>query len=197
MFTVLAVFVLAGTSFPVKTATDGGTLVVNEIMINPAESSSAAMGQWIELYNNSGSWVNLSEWTIVNQSGDKIQFSSLVIPPEGFFVVGASSITGENGNYTPDAVWGSFSLSMTGSLMLNSIGSDSQEFFSWNNSWNIIPGASLERLNPGWSAADPESWKHSNIEYGDGDLGTPGHQNSVYSNGFGQNTWAFIKAFVH
>jgi hypothetical protein len=196
MLTLLAVFVLAGGSFPVEAVTDGGTLVVNEIMINPVESSSAAMGQWIELYNNSSDWVNLSEWTIVNQSGDEIQFSSLVIPPEGFFVVGASSITGENGNYTPDAVWGSFSLSMTGSLKLSSTGNDSQEFFSWNSSWNIIPGASLERLNPGWSAADPESWKHSYTVYGNGDLGTPGHQNSVYSNSFGQNTWAFIKAFV-
>lgn len=197
MFTLLTVFILAGSSLPVGAVTDGGTLVINEIMIDPVESSSVAMGQWIELYNNSGSWVNLSEWTIVNQSGDEIQFSSLVIPPEGFFVVGASSITGENGNYIPDAVWGSFSLSLTGSLMLSGIGSDSQEFFSWDSTWDLIPGASLERLNPGWSAADQESWKHSNTEYGNGDLGTPGHQNSVYSNGFGQNTWAFIKAFVH
>ncbi len=197
MFALLAVFVLAGGWAPVGGSIDGGTLVFNEIMIDPVASSSTNMGQWIELYNNSNDWVNLSEWTIVNQSGDEIQFPSLVIPPEDYFVVGASSIADENGNYTPDAVWGSFSLSLTGSLLLSSVGSDSQEFFSWNNSWNLVPGASLERLNPGWSVSDPESWQHSTIQYGAGDLGTPGEQNSVFSNGFGQNTWAFIKAFVH
>jgi len=197
MFTLITLFVLAGSSLTVDIVTDGGALVINEIMIDPVKSSSTEMGQWIELYNNSGNWVNLSEWTIVNEIGGKVQFSSLVIPPDGFFVVGASSITSENGNYAPDAVWGSFSLSLSGSLSLRGIGNDSQDFFSWNSSWNLIPGASLERLNPGWSADDPDSWKHSNTEYGEGDLGTPGYQNSVYSNGFGQNTWAFIKAFVH
>ncbi len=197
MSILLAVFVLAGGSLPVGASTDSGTLVINEIMIDPVESSSTVMGQWIELYNNSGNWVNLSEWIIVNESDEEIRFSSLVVPPEGYFVVGASSIAGENGNYTPDAVWGAFSLSLSGSLTLSNTSYDSQDFFSWNNSWNLKPGASLERLNPGWSADDPESWKHSNTEYGNGDLGTPGHQNSVFSNGFGQNTWAFIKAFVH
>jgi len=94
-------------------------------------------------------------------------------------------------------VWGSFSLALIGSLILTGTYSDSQEFFSWDSGWDIEPGTSLERLNPGWAAADRASWRHSISEYGDGDLGTPGKQNSVFSNGFGQNTWAFIKAFVN
>ncbi|MCK5132776.1 MAG: lamin tail domain-containing protein [Candidatus Sabulitectum sp.] len=196
MLTIFVVFILSGGSAPLDATTDGGGLIMNEIMIDPLASSSTDMGQWIELYNNSGDWVNLSEWTIENQSGDEIQFSSHVIPPDGYFVVGSSAISSENGDYTPNAVWGSFSLSANGSLLLSSAGSDSQEFFSWNSSWDIEPGASLERLNPGWAASDRESWNHSTTEFGAGDLGTPGGQNSVFSNGFGQNTWAFIKAFV-
>lgn len=196
MLTIFVVLILSGGSAPLDATTDGGGLIMNEIMIDPLASSSTDMGQWIELYNNSGDWVNLSEWTIKNQSGDEIQFSSHVIPPDGYFVVGASALSNENGDYTPNAVWGSFSLSANGSLLLSSASSDSQEFFSWNSSWNIEPGASLERLNPGWAASDRESWKHSTTEFGAGDLGTPGGQNSVFSNGFGQNTWAFIKAFV-
>ncbi|MCK5034772.1 MAG: lamin tail domain-containing protein [Candidatus Sabulitectum sp.] len=197
MLTILVVVILSSGVAPLGTDTDGGGLVINEIMIDPLASSSTEMGQWIELFNNSSDWVNLSEWTITNQNNDVINFSSHVIPPDGYFVVGASSMTGENGGYNPDAVWGSFSLALSGSLILAGNYSDSQEFFSWDSGWDIEPGTSLERLNPGWAAADRESWKHSISEYGDGDLGTPGKQNSVFSNGFGQNTWAFIKAFVN
>lgn len=197
MLVLCTFLILTGGSAPIGSFTDGGALVINEIMIDPLESSSTQMGQWIELYNNSGDWVNLSEWTIRNQSGDEINFSSHVIPPNGYFVVGASGLNDENGDYTPNAVWGSFSLSQVGSLLLSNGESDSQEFFSWNSSWDINPGASLERLNPGWAASDRESWSHSTSVYGAGDLGTPGNQNSVFSNGFGQNTWAFIKAFVN
>lgn len=197
MLTILVVVILSYGVAPLGTDTDGGGLVINEIMIDPLASSSTEMGQWIELFNNSSDWVNLSEWTITNQNNDVINFSSHVIPPDGYFVVGASSMTGENGDYTPDAVWGSFSLALIGSLILTGTYSDSQEFFSWDSGWDIEPGTSLERLNPGWAAADRASWRHSISEYGDGDLGTPGKQNSVFSNGFGQNTWAFIKAFVN
>ncbi|MCK5786606.1 MAG: lamin tail domain-containing protein [Candidatus Sabulitectum sp.] len=197
MIMLLTVLILTGGSAPLNGTTDGGGIVINEIMIDPLASSSTEMGQWIEVHNNSSDWVNLSDWTIENQNGEEIEFSSHVIPPDGYFVVGASALTGDNGNYTPDAVWSSFSLSLSGSLQLNCINADSEEFFSWNSSWDLEPGASLERLNPGWAAYDRESWLHSTSVFGDGDLGTPGDQNSVFSNGFGQNTWAFIKAFVH
>ncbi|MCD4707288.1 MAG: lamin tail domain-containing protein, partial [Candidatus Sabulitectum sp.] len=174
MLTLLTALVLTSSFAPLDATTDGGALVINEIMINPLASSSTDMGQWIELFNNSSDWINLSEWTIENQSGEEIHFSSHVIPPDGYFVVGASALVSDNGDYTPDAVWGSFSLSPIGSLLLSSASADSHEFFSWNSSWDIQPGASLERLNPGWAASDRESWLHSTSEYGAGDLGTPG-----------------------
>ncbi len=196
MILLLTVLMVTNGVAPIGGVTDGGGLVINEIMIDPIASSSTEMGQWIELYNNSSDWVDISEWSIKNQRDQVILFSSHVIPPDGYFVVGSSSIAFENGNYSPDVVWGTFSLSQTGSLLLSDSDSDIQEFFSWDNSWDIEPGSSLERLNPGWAASDRESWLHSTISYGDGDKGTPGHQNSVFSNGFGQNTWAFIKAFV-
>lgn len=197
MISLLCVLLVASSSAPVFPSPDGGGLVVNEIMIEPLYSSTTEMGQWIELYNNSGSWINLSEWTLENEQGQVIIFSTSLVPPEGYFLVGASAIEAENGDYTPDAVWNNFSLSTQGSLLLEDDRSDNQEFFSWNASWDLYAGASLERVNPGWSANDRESWCHSVEAYGNGDLGTPGTQNSVYSDGFGQNTWAFIKAFVH
>lgn len=196
MITLLLTMVLSTTTIPVPPSMDGGLLVINEIMIEPLYSSSAGMGQWVELYNNSSEWINLSEWSLENEKGQRIDFSTMLMPPGGYFVVGASFIEQENGGYSPDAVWGNFSLSAQGSLLLEDGQMDHQEFFSWNSTWDVNPGASLERINPGWSANDRASWCHSIYSYGNGDLGTPRVKNSVFSNSFGQNTWAFIKAFV-
>jgi len=197
MITFILIALVSSASAPIMEPPDGGGLVINEIMLDPLFSSSTLMGQWIELYNNSDSWINLSGWYIENQAGQVIEFSTILVPPRGYFLVGASAIQTENGNYTPDAVWNSFCLSTQGSLLLSDRKSDNEEFLAWNSSWDLYPGASLERVNPGWSASDQDSWCHSVEAYGNGDLGTPGSQNSVYSDGFGQNTWAFIKAFVH
>lgn len=197
MASLLFLLIISSSTAPVLPSPDGGGLVINEIMIEPMFAATTEMGQWIELYNNSGSWINLSEWTIENENGQVIEFSTILVPPQGYFLVGASAIQSENGDYTPDAVWGDFALSDEGSLLLEDERINNQEFLSWNASWDLYPGASLERINPGWSANDRDSWCHSVDAYGNGDLGTPGTQNSVFSDGFGQNTWAFIKAFVH
>ncbi len=78
------------------------------------------------------------------------------------------------------------SLSTSGSLKLESRQIDRSEFFSWDATWDLYPGASLERANPGWSANDPDSWFHSIDAYGNGDLGTPGNQNSVFPTASGR-----------
>jgi hypothetical protein len=181
---------------PVPAHSDGGSLVINELMILPLASSSTEMGQWIELHNDTGNWINLSEWYLENEYGRRINFSSILLPPGGYFVVGSCGIPAENGGYTPDAVWNNFSLSTSGSLMLSNGITDARESLSWDSSWDILQGTSLERVNPGWSASDRGSWRHCLETFGNGDKGTPGLKNSVYSDGFGQNTWAFIKAFV-
>lgn len=199
MLTILTAIIMVSNHAPIvpmTTITESMDLVINEIMIRPL-ASSTAMGQWIELYNNGDYWVNLSDWSIINQSGDIIQFSSHLIPPKSYFIIGASAIAEQNGFYTPDAVWNSFSMSASGSLLLTKTDTDVQEYFNWDGDWNIVRGASLERLNPGWAASPSASWMHSKKEFGAGDKGTPGEQNSVFSNSFGQNSWAFIKAFVH
>ncbi len=184
------------TSVPLSGGLDGGSLVLNEIMIDPIASGSMEIGQWIEVYNNSGDWVNLSNWTIENAAGESIQFSSYMLQPDAYFVIGASSITSENGGYAPDDLWYDFSLNLDDSLILSSVATDFTESVNWDGSWDLIPGCTLERVNPGWSCSDSETWQHSTVQFGDGDSGTPSTQNSVFSNSFGQNTWAFIKAFV-
>jgi hypothetical protein len=174
---------------------ESGTVVINEFMSHPLASSTEAEGEWIELYNNSGNWVNLSGWKLVNRSGEEIELNSYLLPPDSYFVAGASGDEARNGGYTPDFIYCNFTIDDMDELVLYNQSGISCDRIDFDASWDIIPGASCERMNPGWVSNLASSWAHAVLIFGDGDLGTPGLINSVFQNSFAQNTWAFIKAF--
>jgi len=172
------------------------TVVINEFMAHPLSSCTETDGEWIELYNNTNDWINLSGWSVENSSGQKIILSTYLLPPEGYFVLGACGSVALNGGFTPDFVYSEFSLHDSGRLtLLNSSKSVIDEIV-YNSSWSVQAGSSCERINPGWVSNQPSTWDYALQSYGNGDMGTPGSQNSVYENSFAQNSWAFIKAFV-
>ena len=172
-----------------------GEIILNEFMAHPLSSATEAEGEWIELYNLSGNWINLSGWKIINHDGDIIELNSYLLPPEGFFVVGASGDESRNGGYSPDFIYSNFTIDDSDELILiNRTGVTSDEI-SFDGTWDVIPGHSCERMNPGWVSNLSSSWAHSIETFGNGDSGTPGFLNSVFQNSFTQNTWAFIKAF--
>jgi hypothetical protein len=180
---------------------DGGILasssiVINEFMALPQSSCTELDGEWIELYNNSDGWINLSGWTVTNSYGEEIVLSTYLLPPEGYFVMGACGDENLNGGFNPNQVYGGFELHETGTLTLFNASHSVADEVSYDAGWPVEPGASCERINPGWSSSSPSSWSPSTSVFGDGDKGTPGSQNSVYENSFAQNSWAFIKAFV-
>lgn len=172
-------------------------LIINEFMVLPTASTTQLSGQWVEIHNRSQDWVNLSGWTLQNHAGDIHIFGTYMLPPEGYFVLGASPVYNENGGYTPNGVWSDFALSRYGELTLYSPGRDYADMVDWDGSWPVENGASCERINPGWESGISSSWGASQTAFGLGDLGTPGEQNSIYSNSFAQNSWAFIKAFIN
>lgn len=171
-------------------------LVINEFMAAPTESSSETEGEWIEIYNRSGGYMNLSGWKIRNQSGSQIICGTYLIPPEGYAVLGSCADTGRNGGYEPDQVYSGFTIASSGSLTLLNPSGQTMESFSYGAGWPISIGFSCERMNPDWTVGLPSNWAASLTTYGEGDRGTPGARNSVYENSFASNTWAFIKAFV-
>ncbi len=178
--------------------TSGATpLIINEFMALPTASSTQLKGQWVEIYNKSSEWVNLAGWSIENHLGDVHLFASFMLPPDGYYVVGASSLHDENGGYSPNGLWADFSLSRYGEVTLYSPSHDYSDRVDWDVTWPVHDGASCERINPGWESGLPSSWGVSISVFGLGDMGTPGCQNSVYSNSFVQNSWAFIKAFIN
>jgi hypothetical protein len=186
-------------ALPEHTGVEAGasTLILNEFMVLPVAASTQNAGQWVEIHNNSRNWVNLAGWSLVNHRGDIHLFGTFMLPPEGYFVLGGSSSYNDNGGYTPNAVWSGFSLAANGELTLYSPMQDYYEKVQWNSSWPVQYGASCERINPGWDSGLSSSWGLSQSTFGNGDFGTPGTLNSIYSNSFVQNSWAFIKAFMN
>ena len=174
----------------------GTSLVINEFMAHPAASATHAEGEWIELYNPSSQWLNLSGWKIRNLLGQQMTLCSFLVPPAGYAVVGASSDAGRNGGYEPDLVYTDFTMEDTGTLILIAPGGAEVDRIDYGFAWPIESGRSCEKINPGWASNLASSWAASNAVFGNGDKGTPGEENSVFQNSFAQNTWAFIKAFV-
>ncbi len=172
-------------------------LIINEFMVLPSASTTRLSGQWVEIHNRSQNWMNLSGWTLQNHAGNTYVFGTYMLPPEGYFVLGASSVYSENGGYSPNSVWSDFFLARYGELTLYSPGRSCTDIVDWDDSWPIESGASCERINPGWESGIPSTWGVAQNTFGSGDLGSPGEKNSIYSNSFAQNSWAFIKAFIN
>lgn len=180
---------------------DGGTLssnsiVINEFMSHPTSSCTEADGEWIELYNNTNNWINLSDWMLYNNYGQAITLATYLLPPGGYYVLGACGDESLNGGYTPNYVYSGFSIHESGSITLFNGVSLLVDEIEYDGSWPVQNGFSCERINPGWVSNHPSTWDLATLSFGSGDMGTPGSQNSVYENSFAQNSWAFIKAFV-
>jgi len=172
------------------------TIVLNEFMPHPQCSSTEADGEWVELYNNTNEWINLSGWTLQNGIGEEITLSTYLLPPDGFYILAACGNENLNGGITPNYVYCDFTIFDSGSLTLLSASRAVVDKIEYDGSWSIQPGISCERINPGWVSNLSSTWDYSTLIYGNGDMGTPGDENSVYVNSFAQNSWAFIKAFV-
>jgi len=188
--------IMAGDAPCMPADMSSSALVLNEFMAAPLASASEAEGEWIEIYNRSDDYVNLSGWRIRNQSGMQITCGTYLIPPDGYVVLGSSGDPDRNGGYIPDQVYSGFSISTNGSLTLCEPGGQTVETIVYDATWPVEPGCSCERINPNWTVGLSSSWAGAVFTFGDGDKGTPGEKNSVYENSFASNTWAFIKAFV-
>jgi hypothetical protein len=80
-------------------AASPGDVVINEIMQNPAAVPDSA-GEWFELYNPTGSDIDIEGWTIRDDGIDTHVINNgtpLLIPAGGYLVLGNNTDTGTNG----------------------------------------------------------------------------------------------------
>ena len=79
-------------SLPSAPAAANNEMLINEVELNPAGSDSGA--EKVELYNPSGSAIDVNGWTIsstVGRTTTIIINEKTIIPPKGFLIVGRDS----------------------------------------------------------------------------------------------------------
>lgn len=161
-------------------------LVVNEIMFDPDIDNS----EFIEFLNLSSDSINIGGWQVEdeNQNTSKLSVTSLILPPNQYFLLIADSLMVNKYNlqsYSYKSVLGESSLGLTntGELILlkdargNTI--DSIIFIDkWHNK-NFIntKNISLERINPQLNGNDSKNWSSSVNSNG----ATPANQNSIFT----------------
>ncbi|MEL6820863.1 MAG: lamin tail domain-containing protein [Calditrichota bacterium] len=169
-------------------AQSDGDLIFSEIMSNPSGSETA--GEWVEVYNTTGSAIDIEGWQLRSNGGQSHTIangSALNVPALGFLVLGRSSDALTNGNYTPDYVFGSsiplnnttdFVLierpdGMGGFILIDSVGYDNGSTFPDDN------GASMTLTNFTADNSVGSNWisattRESGFVGATGDTGSPG-----------------------
>ncbi len=89
-----------------------GTIIINEIMKDPSAVTDAD-GEWIELYNPTGSVVDINGWTIRDDDLDVHEIHNggpLTIPARGYLILGRESNPVSNGGVNVDYEYANFIL---------------------------------------------------------------------------------------
>jgi hypothetical protein len=179
--TIFVLVLLLGTGLPVAAAP--GDIVINEIMQNPAVVGDNA-GEWLELYNTTGSAIDINGWTIADAGADSHVINNggpLLIPAGGFLVLGNNTDSGTNGGVTVAYSYGgSWFLANADDEVILSDGSlteiDRVEYDGGPN-FPDPTGASMALIDTSLDNNVGANWCEASTPYGDGDLGTPGAAN--------------------
>ena len=153
-------------------------IVITEIMVNPAAVSDS-YGEWFEIYNNDTISIDLAGWRIADSEDDlhEIQTVSieLYINPGDYLVLGRNVDNTVNGGYTADYGYSSFQLSNSeDEIFLVDNENRIVDEIEYNSSFPYSSGASMYLRNIDYDNNVDTSWAMSDMEYGLGDLGTPG-----------------------
>ena len=157
-------------------------LIINEIMQNP-NAVSDANGDWFEIYNPTGSAVDLNGWTIRDDDSDSHTVTgSLVVPSEGLVVIGRNGNAATNGGVAVDYVTGAEVLLHNNfdELILIAPSGVRVDRVVWDDGRTFPDptGASMTLIDPTTSNSAGANWCTATTPYGDGDLGTPGAPNT-------------------
>ena len=132
-------------------------LIINEIMYDPDIDNS----EFIELFNNGETEINLGGWHIEDENGNvnKLSDTSFIIQPKEYFILAADSLTINKynlQNYRNKSVLGISSLGLVGAgelILLKDLKQNVIDSVWYSPNWqnkNIIDtkNKSLERINP-------------------------------------------------
>jgi PKD repeat protein len=171
-----------------------GDLMITEIMQNPGIPIADEDGEWFEVFNPTNSNIDMNGWTIKDNGSDSHTIgSSVIVPANGFTVLGANSNTTNNGNYICDYqyVYNDFQLANGGDEIVL-FNPDEEEIdrveYDGGTNWPGPNGASMiftgnknddNNNHQNWDVAALREPSYFGTTYTD--LGSPG------TNGTGQN----------
>ncbi|MFT7563581.1 MAG: hypothetical protein ACI8ZT_001228, partial [Bacteroidia bacterium] len=157
-------------------------LVINEIIQNPGAVFDSN-GEWFELYNPTGSAIDIEGWTI-KDDGSNTQIISnggpLLVPAGGYLVLGNNSDSITNGGVTVDYQYSSFTLSNGGDevVLIDTFANEIDRVnYDGGPAFPDPNGASMSLSIPGFDNNVGANWCTASTPFGDGDLGTPGAVN--------------------
>ena len=168
-------------------AANPGDIIVTEFMQNPSAVFDN-VGEWFELYNTTGSSINIEGWTFTDNGSNTFTVASQVDVPAGGYVVLANngdSLT-NGGIPTVDYVFpSSYALgNSTDAIIVSDINLTEISRVEWDNGATYPDGngasAQLD-ASAGLTAAAVlvgSNWSLGTTAYGAGDLGTPGTANN-------------------
>ncbi|MBQ4804349.1 lamin tail domain-containing protein [Aquimarina sp. MMG015] len=175
---------LNGTVSPVAVCANVGDIIITEIMQNPSAAGNDPNGEYFEVYNTTGSAIDIQSWIIKddNQAGEThVIGSSLIVPPMGYVLI--TNAATPNGGITPDYTYANdISLGNSTDGIIIECGSTVIDQVIWDNGATFPDptGASMElSINDLNSVAndDGANWAEAVTAFGSGDLGTPGDAN--------------------
>ncbi len=158
-------------------------VVINEIMADPTPPVALPDFEYLELYNQSNSDIDLDGWTLTIGSSDKV-FNAVNLPASNYLIIASEAAQNALSEYGQFYGFSSFSLTNSGqTISLNSDDGTLISKISYSSTWYNNPdkadgGWSLEQKNPTNVCSGSENWTASV----NGKGGTPGAVNSVYNN---------------
>ncbi len=153
-------------------------VIITEIMANPSAVSDPN-GEWFEIYNNDTMSINLSDWQIADRDNDLHTIfppqDQFFISPGEYMVFSRNADSTINGGYSADYEYSSFQLANSDDeiKIIDGDGLIVDEV-EYNSSFPFSSGASMYLRNIDFDNNVDTSWAMSEMEYGLGDLGTPG-----------------------
>lgn len=161
-------------------------IVINEIMKDPTAADDTK-GEWIELYNNDVTDVDINGWKIKDDGSDSHVINNggpLMIQAGGYLILGRNDTIAVNGGVTVDYKYTSFQLSNADDevVLVYSDGITEVDRVNYDGGTTFPDptGASMELKNHNRDNNVGSNWSEALTPYGAGDKGTPGAQNSTF-----------------
>ena len=170
--------IIAGLALPGSSVAALAQLYISEVMANPSAVSDTN-GEWFELYNPLAVAVDLDGVVISDAGSNSHTISSggsLLIQPGDFFVLGRNGDSASNGGYAADYVFSNFSLGNSSDQIILTDPFGEQLRLDYSSGF-VAAGASTELTGLPMATAN---YAPATLDYGDGDLGTPGFSNYSY-----------------